>query len=155
MVKKEDEVYLRNLFETATDIIASPAVEAEMKKMQRIAKNIVYAIQEKEDGYGHAVNCAASFAGGEACLLLLGDHLFRNNPLRSSKTCSSMAIDAFNRGGCKLTLLVEEVLLSKVMHYGIINGKFRDSHLGGDANRIIYVSKIVEKPSVQVYSFSF
>ena len=47
----------------------------EAEKLRELGERITYVVQEKQEGYGHAVYCAREFVGDDAFLLLLGDHV--------------------------------------------------------------------------------
>src|SRR5579862_2450773 len=54
-----------------------PVLLEEARQMREFAGRIRFAVQQTQDGYGHAVFQTKSFAAGETIFLCLGDHLFR------------------------------------------------------------------------------
>ena len=58
-----------------------PALLQEAGQMRRLSKQIRFAVQREQEGYGHAVFQSREFAGGEMVLLCLGDHLFGAQPV--------------------------------------------------------------------------
>ena len=54
-----------------------PALLREAEQMKKFAGRVTFAVQQQQEGYGHAVYQTKQFAGGEFVLLGLGDHLFR------------------------------------------------------------------------------
>jgi len=58
-----------------------PALLREAEQMRGFEKRISFAVQRRQEGYGHAVFQTKKFAAGEMVLLGLGDHLFRGKRL--------------------------------------------------------------------------
>ena len=58
-----------------------PALLREAEQMRKFAGRVTFAVQQQQEGYGHAVYQTKEFAGGEMVLLGLGDHLFRGKPV--------------------------------------------------------------------------
>ena len=56
-----------------------PALLAEAKQMRQFAGQIRFAVQETQEGYGHAVYQTKEFAAGEPVLLCLGTICFAAN----------------------------------------------------------------------------
>ena len=54
-----------------------PALLREAEQMKKFVGRITFAVQQQQEGYGHAIYQTKKFAGGEFVLLSLGDHLFR------------------------------------------------------------------------------
>jgi UTP--glucose-1-phosphate uridylyltransferase len=54
-----------------------PALLREAEEMRGFARQICFAVQREQEGYGHAVFQSKEFAGDDMVLLCLGDHLFR------------------------------------------------------------------------------
>ncbi len=116
-----------------------PALLAEAQRMSEISQRVCFAIQHRQEGYGHAVYQTKSFAGDEMVLLCLGDHLFRGRPVspyrrlaEMSATCGGKSVSAVNRIGP-----------DELKGFGAIAGKRRI-----DNPELIEVSFIMEKPSV-------
>src|SRR5512135_181704 len=65
-----DDHYLRRLEKY-------PALRREADQMRGFDKRVRFAVQQTQEGYGHAVYQTKTFAAGESVLLCLGDHLFR------------------------------------------------------------------------------
>jgi UTP--glucose-1-phosphate uridylyltransferase len=118
-----------------------PALRTEADEMRRLSDCVTFAVQEKQDGYGHAVYQAKTFADGEAVLLCLGDHLFHGEPVspyaelaRMSEVSDGKSVSAVNR-----------ITANELKGFGTIAGKRRP-----DNPRLIDVSLIVEKPSAEL-----
>jgi UTP--glucose-1-phosphate uridylyltransferase len=61
-----------------------PALLREAEQMRGFEKRIRFAVQQQQEGYGHAVYQTKNFAAGEMVLLVLGDHLFRSKTVEST-----------------------------------------------------------------------
>jgi UTP--glucose-1-phosphate uridylyltransferase len=127
-----DEAYLKRLGKY-------PALEAEAVRMRELGERVSFAVQQQQEGYGHAVYQTKAFANGEMVLLCLGDHLFRGGGLSPYRELSEVAA---NCGG-KSVSAVNRIGSAELKGFGTIAGKRR-----ADNHRLIDVSLIVEKPAV-------
>jgi UTP--glucose-1-phosphate uridylyltransferase len=120
-----------------------PPLAQEAERMRAALDCICFAVQERQEGYGHAVYQSKAFAKGDPILLCLGDHLFRS----SGKSCHSQLMQAFEVCGGKSVSAVNRIHADDLKGYGTIAGKRRPANPD-----LIAVSLIVEKPSVEVAS---
>ena len=118
-----------------------PALLREAEQMRGFERRICFAVQRRQEGYGHAVYQTKDFAAGEMVLLALGDHLFRGksvSPYREladlAKICGGKSVSAVNR-----------ISAGELKGFGTIAGKRRTGN-----PRLIDVSLIIEKPDVAV-----
>jgi len=116
-----------------------PDLLAEAARMQSVLDRISFAVQEYQEGYGHAVYQSRAFASGDPVLLCLGDHLFRGN----KETCHSRLVKAYEACGGKTVSAVNRIGPGELKGYGTIAGKRRQAHAD-----LIDVSLIIEKPDV-------
>ena len=118
-----------------------PALQDEARQMTGFAARIRYVTQHTQDGYGHAVFQSREFADGEPVLLCLGDHLFRGG----AASCPAQLIAAFGADpGCSLSA-VNRITPDELKGFGTIAGERR-----ADRPEIIHVTKIIEKPAVEI-----
>ena len=120
-----------------------PSLAAEAEKMQAALDRICFAVQEMQEGYGHAVYQAKTFAGGDPVLLCLGDHLFRGR-LRS---CHTLLLEAYERcatGWETSVSAVNRISAAQLKGYGTIAGRRLPGH-----PELIAVSRIIEKPTIE------
>lgn len=123
---------------------SAPTLEAELRKKKKfdlLAKieetadiRIHYIRQRYMRGLGDAILCAKAFMGDEPFAVLLGDDVVYNpdNP------ALRQLIDVYeNRGGSVLGC--QEVAMSQVSSYGIVEGEQLDG-------RLMRVMDMVEKP---------
>lgn len=106
--------------------------------IQRLGQKITYLYQHEQLGFGHAVYQAKDFAGEEPVLMLLGDHIYSTTNRRN---CAEQLLDAYEKSG-QLTLALDEVTLDRVMHYGVITGRYLD-----EDERLMQATNMVEKPT--------
>lgn len=116
-----------------------PALLAEATQMRSALERISFAVQERQEGYGHAVYRSKDFAGGDPVLLCLGDHLFRGN----KEICHSRLVKAYEACGGKTVSAVNRIGPDELKGYGTIAGKRRQANTD-----LIDVSLIIEKPDV-------
>ena len=117
-----------------------PQLAAEAGNMRAALDRICFAVQETQEGYGHAVYQSKAFAGGDPILLCLGDHLFRGG----AHSCHSRLIEAYELCAPKSVSAVNCIRAAELKGYGTIAGK----RLPGRPE-LISVTRIVEKPSIE------
>jgi UTP--glucose-1-phosphate uridylyltransferase len=118
-----------------------PALAREAEEMRAALECFSFAVQEEQEGYGHAVYQSKAFAAGDPVLLCLGDHLFRGK----GTSCHRKLMEAYSRCGGRPVSAVNRIGPDELRGYGTIAGRRRH----GDPD-LIDVSLIVEKPSLQV-----
>jgi UTP--glucose-1-phosphate uridylyltransferase len=118
-----------------------PDLLREAERMRAALDCISFAVQEAQEGYGHAVYQSKAFADGEPVLLCLGDHLFRGG----NESCHSQLIRAYEACGGRSVSAVNRIGSDELKGYGTIAGKRRQANAD-----LIDVSLIVEKPSLEV-----
>ena len=142
IIQPDQQEEFDRLFSNITDAHYYQKLSEEKREynaaIQQIGMKITYIYQEEQLGLGHAVYQAHDFAGGEAVLLLLGDHLYHSN---SGSSCTDQVICSFEQCG-QLTVSLDEIDINRVSSYGCLTGQFVDSE-----QRIMRVEAIVEKPS--------
>ncbi len=118
-----------------------PALVEEAEKMRMALERISFAVQEIQEGYGHAIFQSQAFAADEPVLLCLGDHLFRGN----DESCHRQLLRAYELGAGKSVSAVNRIGVDELKGYGTIAGQRLP-----DTPELIDVSLIIEKPSVEV-----
>jgi UTP--glucose-1-phosphate uridylyltransferase len=118
-----------------------PSLAQEAEKMRAALERISFAVQERQEGYGHAVYQSKAFANGDPILLCLGDHLFRGG----HESCHSRLIQAYEVCGGKSVSAVNRIQADDLRGYGTIAGKRRRTNPD-----LIDLSLIIEKPSIEV-----
>jgi UTP--glucose-1-phosphate uridylyltransferase len=95
-------------------------------------------IQENQDGFGHAVHCAAEWVGDEPFILLLGDHLYSSD---SEASCTRQLMEVYARTGRSVVGL-QETPEDQVHHFGCVTGSW-------DKENILSIMEFAEKPSAE------
>ncbi len=117
-----------------------PDLAREAERMCAVMGRISFAVQERQEGYGHAVYQSKTFANGDPILLCLGDHLFRGKV-----SCHSQLIQAYQVCGGKSVSAVNRIHADELKGYGTIAGKRLPTNPD-----LIDVSLIIEKPPLEV-----
>jgi UTP--glucose-1-phosphate uridylyltransferase len=127
-----DDDYLRRLEKY-------PALLEEARSMRELLPHVSFAVQNEQEGYGHAVYQTKAFAAGEKVLLCLGDHLFRGASVSPYKELLDAAAAAGNRS----VSAVNKIGPHELKGFGTIAGTRRPDNL-----RLIDVDLIIEKPDI-------
>jgi UTP--glucose-1-phosphate uridylyltransferase len=90
-------------------------------------------------GFGHAILSAADFTGGEAFLLMVGDHIYLSED--REKTCAAQLIEIASQEQC-LVSAVQPTHESQLNQFGTIGGI-----LSGDGSDLFEVAHVREKPT--------
>ena len=115
-----------------------PQAVEQTERLREIAGRLRFAIQEAQEGFGHAVFCAQGFVGADPFLLLLGDHLYRS---ATPRTCARQVVDAFEHTGCSI-LAAQRVPENAIYAIGVMAGA-QDPHVA----RLYHLHAIAEKPA--------
>ena len=91
--------------------------------IQQLGQKITYIYQEEQLGFGHAVYQAHDFAGDDAVLMLLGDHIYSSTNVKS---CTEQLLEAYESSG-QLMIALDEITVDRTMYYGTVTGQFIDS----------------------------
>ena len=108
--------------------------------MRGLAERVRFAVQRKQEGFGHAVYQTKDFAGDGMILLCLGDHLFRGRPVSPCEELAGMSAVSEGRS----VSAVNRIGPGELKGYGTIAGKRH-----AENPRVIDISLIIEKPDVQ------
>ena len=142
VIQPEDEARFRSYFQTDVrpETIAKlpPALRQAAERVMEIGKRLTFIPQHEAKGFGHAVLLAEKWAGNEAFLLLLGDHLFRSEDVRS---VARQVVDQFQAFGDSQSVVgIYEETLARVKHYGTVTGEWV-------SDDTMQLQKIFEKPT--------
>ena len=129
-----DDSYLKRLEK-------HPALLREAEQMRGFSKRVSFAVQHRQEGYGHAIYQSKTFAAGQMVLLGLGDHLFRGKPVSPYRELADMA----SASNGKSVSAVNRISADQLKGYGTIAGKRR-----AETPRLIDISLIIEKPAPAV-----
>lgn len=105
------------------------------------AKRLEFVAQKQPLGYGHAVSCAAKFAGKKPFLLLVGDHLYVSGETRR---CAQQLVEVAAKEDCAVSA-VQATHESKLPYYGAVGGRLVAARKG-----LYEITEVVEKPTPTV-----
>lgn len=108
------------------------------KRILELGQRIRLIPQKTQDGFGHAVQCAADFVGKEPFLLMLGDHLFRST---NGNPCARQAIELFLETG-KSVVGLQTSSGESVQHFGTATGHWEDG-----TQQVLNITEFAEKPN--------
>lgn len=105
------------------------------------ASRLQFIEQPAPLGYGHAVQCAHGFTGGESFLLLVGDHLY---VAKGRKSCAKQLVEIAAAEDCVVSA-VQATHESKLPYYGAVGARRLQGRAG-----IYQVDQVLEKPTPTV-----
>jgi len=83
VVQPQDKPLFEAFFKTpvAADQFSRlpPRLQSEARLLETLGRRITFLVQERPEGFGHAVGVAREWVGPEPFLLALGDHLYRSD----------------------------------------------------------------------------
>ena len=140
----DEEQYRRHFRGISEELL--PAFEGkawakeQSEKLRHFEKIITFAVQEKPEGYGHAVYCARDFVGDEPFLLLLGDHAYVSG---MDKSCARQVVDMY--GMCNASVCaVRQTSEDQIYLFGTITG----DRVASDPSAY-EITDMMEKPTIE------
>jgi len=104
-----------------------------------IGRRITFLPQDIQEGFGHAVHCAAEWVGDEPFLLLLGDHLYSSN---TDKSCAAQLLDVYEQER-RSVLGLMQTPGTDVRHFGCVSGAWKHG------SEILEITEFSEKPDLE------
>jgi UTP-glucose-1-phosphate uridylyltransferase/mevalonate kinase len=108
------------------------------QRILEIGRQVSFAIQETQEGFGHAVYCAREAVGSEPFLLMLGDHLYRS---KGEQSCARQLVEAYNKHGISVVGL-RRTPEDQIANFGTATGIWIED------GRLMNVTEFAEKPTV-------
>ena len=108
------------------------------QRILEIGRQVSFAIQETQEGFGHAVYCTREAVGNEPFLLMLGDHLYRS---KGEQSCARQLVEAYNKYGISVVGL-RRTPEDQIANFGTATGVWIED------NRLMNVTEFAEKPTV-------
>lgn len=124
----------------ADAILEKAELAAQAHRLAEIGQRLHFAIQEKPEGFGHAIYCAKDFAAGEPVMILLGDHLYISE---SETSCAKQLVEIYAQVGLSVTSL-DLCHESELAVNGIAFGS-----PCVESERLYTLQQISEKPTVE------
>ncbi|MBN2370962.1 MAG: NTP transferase domain-containing protein [Vicinamibacteria bacterium] len=140
-----DEPRYREQIEASQQTLRTEYRDTEWARRQAeclgdLLRRLHFAVQEEPLGYGHAVLCARAFAGDEAVLLLLGDHLYVSHD--PACRCAAQVVRLAEGDSCAVSA-VQATREHLVGRYGTLTG----ARIAGRPG-VYQIERIREKPSL-------
>ena len=132
------EEILRAGIETIGIVISPGDQDAYRMAAGPHAGRLTFVEQPEPLGYAHAIYCAADFCGGDAFLLLVGDHLYLSS---TQKGCAQQLVAIARLENCAVSA-VQPTHESKLPYYGAVGGQLVNAGL-----RLYQVDTVLEKPT--------
>ncbi|MBN1490997.1 MAG: NTP transferase domain-containing protein [Phycisphaerae bacterium] len=117
------------------------ASQEQIQRLLDLDRRLRFAVQERPEGYGHAVWCAREFVGNEPFLLLVSDHLYVSGEQRR---CARQILDLASQENCAVAA-VQATREHLIGCYGTVAGK----RLTGQPH-VLQIEEIIEKPHPSV-----
>jgi UTP-glucose-1-phosphate uridylyltransferase/mevalonate kinase len=108
------------------------------QRILEIGRRVTFAIQDRQEGFGHAVYCAREAVGNEPFLLMLGDHIYRSEGERS---CARQLVEAYNKHG-KSVLGLRRTPEDMIANFGTATGIWIE-----DEEDLLNITEFAEKPT--------
>jgi UTP-glucose-1-phosphate uridylyltransferase len=108
------------------------------QRILEMGQRVTFAIQDRQEGFGHAVYCARKAVGNEPFLLMLGDHIYRSEGERS---CAQQLIEAYNKYG-KCVLGLRRTPEDMIANFGTATGIWIE-----DEEELLSITEFAEKPT--------
>ena len=108
------------------------------QRILEIGRQVSFAIQETQEGFGHAVYCTRDAVGNEPFLLMLGDHLYRS---KGEQSCARQLVEAHNKYGISVVGL-RRTPEDQIANFGTATGIWIED------NHLMNVTEFAEKPTV-------
>jgi len=124
------------------------------KRIKTIGDKITFHVQDKQEGFGHAVLMAREHIGDTPFLLVLGDHIYRSLD-KDGSTCAQQIVNVYNRHQRPVIGLMRTPL-KKVSQFGTVSGVWLSDNSDPSAGQpkthrpVMAVRSIVEKPSPEL-----
>jgi len=142
VVQKNDLQFFQSFFREQISIEnynkLPPHFQQYSHRLLEIGRKITFAIQENQEGFGHAVFAAREAVGDEPFLLMLGDHIYRSS---NNRHCAGQLLDAYQLHGQSIVGM-RRTLEEKIGNFGTITGVWLDDGC------LLNVTEFAEKPTL-------
>jgi UTP--glucose-1-phosphate uridylyltransferase len=101
-------------------------------------RRLVFVYQPEPLGHGHAVYCAREFAGSDAFLHLVGDHLYVS---ANAQRCAQALVEMAQAQECAISA-VQPTRESLLPYYGAVGGRRVSGAVG-----LYEIDTVIEKPT--------
>ena len=105
-----------------------------------LGRHIRFIVQDRQEGFGHAVHCTRDWVGDEPFLLLLGDHLYRS---ATTVSCARQLLDVYEKHHLSAVGLMTTPE-SQIGSFGTVMGDWIPGEEG-----VLNVREFAEKPTAE------
>jgi UTP--glucose-1-phosphate uridylyltransferase len=119
-----------------------PWAQRECENLEHMQSIISYVFQETQEGFGHAVHCAAEWVGDEPFMLMLGDHIYM---AEETGLCSRQMIQTY-ADHSRSVFGVQQTSVDRLHLFGTVKGETRLA----TSPPTYAVETVYEKPSADV-----
>jgi UTP-glucose-1-phosphate uridylyltransferase/mevalonate kinase len=144
IVMPDDLTYFERLFhqpDTLENFNKLPAhFQRYAKQILAIGEKVKFVVQEKQEGFGHALLCAKELVDNEPFLLLIGHHIYRSSP--SSPSVAAQMLKAYAKHKSSIVGL-KQTPLNEVSRYGTVGGVWLRDKDGDEVEEEITMSNLV------------
>lgn len=117
----------------------SPESQNYCQYLQKLGEKITLIIQDKQEGYGHAVFTAKDWVNNEPFLLLLGDHIYTSDREDSCASQLMRIYQDYGKSAIALTIMSEDIIHKA----GCVTGTWEK------LNSILSITQFAEKPDLE------
>ena len=143
LVQREDEQLFDEIFRKPPPIEHYNKLSQDDQRycdyLMDIGRRLTFLPQDRQDGFGHAVYCAAEWVGDEPFLLLLGDHLYSAS---GDKACAVQLVEVYERERRSVLALMPSAG-GELHRYGCVSGVWK--HQDG----VLDITEFSEKPDLE------
>jgi UTP-glucose-1-phosphate uridylyltransferase/mevalonate kinase len=143
VVQREDQRIFEEIFNTPPPIQHYNKLSQDDQRysdyLMDVGRRITFLPQGKQEGFGHAVHCAAEWVGDEPFMLLLGDHLYRSS---TDKSCAGQLLDVYERER-RSVLGLMQTPGPEVHRYGCVSGVWKHG------SEVLEITEFNEKPDLE------
>jgi UTP-glucose-1-phosphate uridylyltransferase/mevalonate kinase len=108
------------------------------RRLLEMGRRVTFAVQTAQEGFGHAVYCAAQAVGNEPFLLMLGDHIYRSD---SDTSCARQLLEAYQRHGTSVVGM-RRTPEGEISNFGTLTGVWLEE------DKLLNVTEFAEKPNL-------
>jgi UTP-glucose-1-phosphate uridylyltransferase/mevalonate kinase len=107
-------------------------------RLLEIGRHVTFAVQNAQEGFGHAVYSAREAVGDEPFLLMLGDHLYRSE---GETSCARQLLEAYQRHGQSIVGM-RRTPEEQIGSFGTVTGVWLEDE------DLLNISAFAEKPNL-------
>jgi UTP-glucose-1-phosphate uridylyltransferase len=146
VVMPDDLTYFERLFHEADTPEnfnqLPPALQAYAKTIVNVGEKVKFVVQDKQEGFGHALLCAQELIGDDPFMLLIGHHLYRSSP--STPSVSSQMLKAYSKHKCSI-LGLKKTPVGDVCRFGTVGGVWLKDAADSNAEELAKATNLVEQ----------